>query len=85
VRNYGLPPPRTYQTAFCARCGSLLPTILPEFGIAMLPAGAIDTPLEIAQAVHIYVGSKAAWQDITDTLPQFAEMPPPERFGEFFL
>jgi hypothetical protein len=26
---------------------------------------------------HIFVGSKAGWFTITDSLPQFAEMPPP--------
>ena len=31
----------------------------PSLAMAMLPAGAIDTALEIEQAVHIYVGSKA--------------------------
>jgi hypothetical protein len=85
VRSYRLPPPRTYETDFCARCGSLVPTVVPDFGIALLPAGAIDTPLKPSQAVHIYVGSKAAWQDITDLAPQFDEMPPPDRFAEFFL
>jgi hypothetical protein len=85
VRSYRLPPPRTYRTDFCARCGSPVATLLSDFGIAMLPAGAIDTPLDGVQAVHIYVGSKAVWQEITDSAPQFAEMPPPDRFGEFFL
>jgi hypothetical protein len=85
VRSYRLAPPRTYETDFCARCGSLAPTMVPDFGIALLPAGAIDTPLKPLQAVHIYVGSKAAWQDITDAAAQFEEMPPADRFAEFFL
>jgi hypothetical protein len=85
VRNYRLPPPRTYETGFCGGCGSLVPTVAADFGIALLPAGAIDAPPGAAQAVHIYVGSKAAWAEITDSAPQFDEMPPPDRFGEFFL
>jgi hypothetical protein len=85
IRAYRLPPPRTYEADFCARCGSLVPTVVPDFGLALLPAGAIDTLLRALPAVHIYVGSKAEWQDITDSAPQFDEMPPPDRFGEFFL
>ena len=85
VRSYRLPPPRTFQTDFCARCGSPVPSLVLDFGVAMLPAGAIDSPLGPVQAVHIYVGSKAVWQEITDSAPQFDEMPPPDRFGEFFL
>jgi hypothetical protein len=50
----------------------------------LLPAGCIDTALEALPAVHIYVGSKAPWDEITDPWPQFAELPPPERFKEFF-
>jgi hypothetical protein len=34
--------------------------------------------------VHIYVASKAPWFEISDSWPQFAELPPPERFAEFF-
>jgi hypothetical protein len=85
VRAYRLPPPRTYETDFCARCGSLVPTVVPDFGLALLPAGTIDTQLKPLPGVHIYVGSKAAWHEITDGSPQFEEMPPPDRFGEFFL
>jgi hypothetical protein len=85
TRTYRLPPPRTYETDFCARCGSLVPTVVPDFGLALIPAGSVDTPLEVATAVHIYVGSKASWHEITDSAPQFEEMPPADRFGEFFL
>jgi hypothetical protein len=50
----------------------------------MLPAGAIDSALHKLPAVHLYVDSKAAWCEIGDADPQFAELPPPERFAEFF-
>jgi len=85
IRGYRLPPPRTYEIDFCARCGSPVPTVVPDFGLVLIPAGSIDTSLRSPTAVHIYVGSKAAWHDITDSAPQFDEMPPPDRFGEFFL
>jgi hypothetical protein len=85
VRTYRLAPPRTYETDFCARCGSLTPTVSPDVGLALIPAGSIDTPLGPLPGVHIYVASKARWHEITDSAPQFAEMPPPDRFGEFFM
>jgi hypothetical protein len=50
----------------------------------MLPAGAIDSPLPSLPAVHLYVGSKAPWYEITDSWPQFEELPPPERLTEVF-
>ena len=85
VRTYRLPPPRTYETDFCARCGSLTPTVLPDFGLALIPAGSLDTPLAPLPAVHIHVASKARWQEIDDAATRFDDMPPPDRFGEFFL
>jgi hypothetical protein len=85
VRGFRLPPPRTYEVDFCARCGSPVPTVVPDFGLVLIPAGSVDTSLRSPTAVHIHVGSKAVWHDITDSAPQFAEMPPPDRFAEFFL
>jgi hypothetical protein len=85
VRTYRLPLPRTYETDFCVRCGSLTPTVLPHFELALIPAGSIDTPLAPLPAVHINVASKARWDEIGDAATQFDEMPPPERFGELFL
>ncbi len=85
VRTYRLPPPRTYETDYCARCGSLTPTVAPDVGLASLPAGSIDTPLTPLPGVHIHVASKARWNEITDTAPPFDEMPPTDRFGEYFM
>lgn len=81
IRSYALPPNSKYRTDFCADCGSPVP-IAAGSEAAMLPAGAIDTPLTPLPAVHLYVGSKAPWYEIADSWPQFAELPPPERLTE---
>ena len=85
VRHYALPAPRTYAADFCAVCASPVPLVMAGSPLAMLPAGAIDTALAKLPAVHLYVGSKAAWCEIGDADPQFAELPPPERFTESSL
>jgi len=82
IRSYALPAPQQYATDFCADCGSLAPSAPEGTPTAMLPAGAVDTPLPPLPAVHLYVGSKAPWYEIADGWPQFAELPPPERFTE---
>jgi hypothetical protein len=84
IRSYALPAPRQYGTDFCADCGSVVPSAPQGSSTVMMPAGAIDTPLPPLPAVHLYVGSKAPWCDIVDAWPQFTELPPPERFTEFF-
>ena len=40
-----------------------------------LPAGSIDGDPGVGEWIHIYVGSKASWDEITDLLPQHEEAP----------
>jgi hypothetical protein len=84
VRHHAMPAPRRYGTDFCADCGSPVPSAPQGSPAAMLPAGAIDTPLPRLPAVHLHVGSKAEWYEIADAWPQFEELPPPERVTELF-
>lgn len=61
----------------CRRCGSLLYSLVRDRQYVHIPMGAfIDTPSRKPDH-HIYVGSKAPWDEITDGLPQFDELPPP--------
>lgn len=64
---------------FCRVCGSTLVTIFPnspeELGLAM---GTLDDDPGVRPQFHVYVGSKAAWYDISDPLPQFATTPEAE-------
>lgn len=76
VREYRLPAAQYFATAFCARCGSGVPRISTERQVAVVPAGSLDTEPGMGPSGHIYVASKAAWFDIADGLPQFAELPP---------
>jgi hypothetical protein len=82
IRRYALPLPKQYATDFCGECGSPVPSVGSE--LAMLPAGAIDSPLPALAAVHLYVGSKGPWYEIADSWPQFDGLPPPERLTEVF-
>jgi hypothetical protein len=93
VRHYAMPAtlgsprtgaPRRFGADFCVDCGSPVPTLLAGQPRVYLPVGAIDSELIPLPAVHLYVGSKAPWVAITDSWPQFEELPPPERFTEFF-
>jgi hypothetical protein len=76
VVDYKLPAARFFAVAFCRGCGGGLPRISQERGIVVIPAGSLDTEPAISPQAHIFVGSKAGWFDITDSLPQHVEMPP---------
>jgi len=61
---------------FCSACGSAGPSTMPEHGIAAVPAASLEGDLGIKPQGHIFVGSKAPWDAITDALPQFDAYPP---------
>ena len=61
---------------FCSECGSPIYSVkadLPD--VYRLRIGSLDTPIEQKPTCHFYVGSKAEWDDIHDTLPQYHERP----------
>ena len=55
----------------CAACGSFLYSVVRNGAFVHVAMGSlVDTPT-IRPTEHIFVGSKAAWFEITDDLPQF--------------
>lgn len=61
---------------WCLTCGSVLPTLMPEHGLVVGPAGNLEGELGITPAMHMFAASKAPWYEITDGLPQHAAYPP---------
>jgi hypothetical protein len=64
---------------FCKQCGSNLVSYIEDKpDVLGVPVGALegeDARL-LKPTMHIFVGSKAPWYDITDDLPQYDEWPP---------
>lgn len=60
---------------FCAECGSPIISERTEPAIMAVRLGTLDTPINKKPIAHIFVNSKAEWDEITDNLPQFAERP----------
>ena len=65
-----------YTSSFCRVCGSTAPRIFEDAGIVTIPAGLLDDDPECRPALHMFVGSKAPWWDISDALPRFDEWVP---------
>ena len=84
IATYRMQQPHSYSTSFCGDCGSLVPGVSHEVRVALLPVGSIDTSLQPLPITHIFVGSKAPWDEITDSWPQFDELPAPEQMDELF-
>jgi hypothetical protein len=62
--------------AFCRVCGSRAPAKSRDGELYFVPAGLLDDDPGVKPALHIFVGSKAPWWEITDDLPQFEKWVP---------
>ena len=72
---YKLPSARFFTHVFCSTCGSGMPRLDPERGIAVIPFGSLDDDPGRGADDHIFIGSKAPWYTPEDDLPKFEEMP----------
>ncbi len=62
--------------SFCKQCGSPLLSRRPsQPDIVRLRIGTLDTPVDVKPLAHIFVGSKASWDEIQDDIPQYDERP----------
>lgn len=57
----------------CRICGSLLYAVVKDGTYAHVTMGTLVDAPSIRPTHHIFVGSKAAWFEITDNLPQHDE------------
>ncbi len=64
------------RRAFCRVCGSRAPSRSRDGKLYFVPAGLLNDDPGVKPALHIFVGSKAPWWDITDDLPQFEKWVP---------
>ncbi len=61
---------------FCKICGSNLMSFYedkPQY--IGIPIGGLEQDPGVRPVAHIFVGSKSPWYEITDTLPQYDELP----------
>jgi hypothetical protein len=73
VQGYESSPGR--QRRFCVKCGC--PLVSSHSGaVGEVVAGSLDDAPGVRPREHIFVGSKASWYEIADTLPQFEKWPP---------
>jgi hypothetical protein len=57
----------------CGACGSFLFSVVRDGAFVHVSMGSLVDAPTIRPTEHIFVGSKAAWFEITDDLPQFDE------------
>jgi len=75
LESYRVPDAKFFTQRFCRICGSPMPRVAAEYGVAGVPMGSLDDDPGIRPQAHVFVASKAPWFEITDDLPQFPEAP----------
>jgi hypothetical protein len=76
---YKVPEAKFFTQTFCRVCGSKAPRVAVDRGFAIVPIGSFDDDPGVRPSEHIWVGSKAPWDEISDDLPRHEEGPPPTR------
>ncbi len=66
-----------WTTSFCRICGCRLPELRANGKLFSVPAGSLDDDPGARVEQHIYVGSRAAWDEIAGDAPQYKEEAPP--------
>lgn len=61
--------------SFCTNCGSALPNIQMDGKLLVVPAGSIDSDININPQGHIYYANKANWDTELEKVPKFEELP----------
>jgi len=76
LTTYKVPDAQFFTQAFCHTCGSPMPRVDTARGFVVVPMGSLDADPGVRLDNHIFVGSKAPWFNITDSLPQFDKQQP---------
>jgi hypothetical protein len=73
VKTYRLPESR-FTKSFCEACGSGLPFVGVS-GRLVVPAGSLDSDVDVKPSAHIFVGSKANWDQDLDLVERIDALP----------
>ncbi len=74
VKAYRVPSTR-HQRGFCSECGSPVPRFYPAGPMLVVPAGSLDSALEKRPTAHIFVASRASWDDCLEDVAKLDELP----------
>ncbi len=71
------PPP--LRRDFCRVCGSPVPVVREDSDFVGFMVGVLDDDPGSRPFRHIFLGQRAAWDELSDDLPRFDERPPADQ------
>jgi len=74
IKTFRLPGSR-HVKSFCTTCGSALPYSNVDDGVLVVPAGTLDSPIDVRPEAHICFSSRADWDDDLASLKRIDGLP----------
>lgn len=74
IKSYQLPETR-HAKSFCSECGSALPREPMTGAMLVVPAGSLDSAIDIRPTAHICCESRAEWDADLGSVPKMDGLP----------
>ena len=74
IKTYRVPATR-HEKSFCVDCGSALPSVQMQGALVVVPAGCLDSALEMRPDAHICLASRAQWEVELENIPRLEGLP----------
>ncbi len=74
VKKFTLPSTE-HCKSFCSVCGSALPSLSRNSTLLVVPAGSLDGDISVRPDAHIFVSSRANWDQALEEIPTTKRFP----------
>lgn len=74
ITTFSVPSTR-HKKSFCSICGSAVPSLQLNGRLLVVPAGSLDSEIDIRPDAHIFMGSRSNWDRCLEDIPQVDELP----------
>lgn len=74
ITQFTLPGTR-HSRSFCRVCGSAVPMMQMNGMLLVVPAGSLNSEIRIKPDAHIFVSSRASWDEALESVPRIDKLP----------
>ena len=74
VTRFNLPSTK-HAKSFCSTCGSALPSMQMDGKLLVVPAGSLNSEILIRPDAHLFVSSKARWDEALEKVLMIEKLP----------
>ena len=68
-------PSTKHTRSFCSICGSALPSVQMNGRLLVVPAGSLNSEIPIRPNAHLFMSSKASWDEALEKVPMLERLP----------